>query len=132
VASIDIDPRVRRFILENIHSVEQLETLLLLHGDPVRWWTALQVSTELYTSLPSADNRLRDLAARKLLVIESSDSPKYRFEPEDAEASALVDLLANTYRQRRVTVITLVFSQPQDAIRDLADAFRIGKGRTNG
>jgi hypothetical protein len=132
VSPTDIDPRVRRFILESVHSVEQLEVLLLLHRDPARWWTAAQVSAELYTSLPSADNRLRDLAARKLVVAELTDPPRYRFEPGNEEACGLVGLLAETYRERRVTVITLVFSKPQDAIRDLADAFRIGKGRTDG
>ena len=112
--------------------MEQLEVLLLLHRDPARWWTAAQVSTELYTSHPSADNRLQDLEARKLLIVELTDPPRYRFEPGDTEARGIVGLLAETYRERRVTVITLVFSKPQDTIRDLADAFRIGKGRTNG
>jgi hypothetical protein len=127
-----MDPRVRRFILEHVHSVEQLEVLLLLHRDPARWWTAGQVSMELYTSLASADDRLRDLAARTLLVVEPTRPPRYRYEPGTEEARDVVGLLAETYRERRVTVITLVFSKPQDAIRDLADAFRIGKGRTDG
>jgi hypothetical protein len=40
---------VRRFITERITSADQLEVLLLLHGDPRVDWDAAAVSRALYT-----------------------------------------------------------------------------------
>ena len=106
--------------------------LLLLHRDASRSWTAAQVSTELYTSLASAADRLADLRARGLLVLEPTSPPRFHYGVASEDACGIVNLLAETYRERPVTVIALVFAKPQDAIRDFADAFRLGKRRTDG
>jgi hypothetical protein len=54
-----ISPEVRRFVLERIHSVAQLELLLMLHRDPSVEWTAETAGREM--RYPA------DLAAAELL-----------------------------------------------------------------
>ncbi|HJQ82562.1 MAG TPA: hypothetical protein VKA21_00690 [Candidatus Binatia bacterium] len=128
----DIDPSVRRFIVDRIDSVEMLEVLLLLRAEPERWWNAGQVNAAVRTSLTSAADRLHDLAARGLLAVDTTSPPLYRYRPRDAATDAVVGRVAEAYRERRVSVITLLYSKPQDPVRDLAEAFRLRKGRTDG
>jgi hypothetical protein len=51
----------------------------------------------------------------------------YVYRPESAELARLVDKLAEMYRERRVAVITAVYTKPIDKIRSFADAFRLRK-----
>jgi hypothetical protein len=43
----DISPDVRQFVVERIHSVAQLELLLVLHRDPSVEWTVPMASAEM-------------------------------------------------------------------------------------
>jgi hypothetical protein len=131
VVPTDIPADVRRFIVDHVHSVEQLEILLLLHRHPARWWTAADVNAEIRTSLASADDRLRDLAGRGLAGVDAGTPPRYRFAPAEGATAALVSRVAGTYREHRVSVVTLIYSKPSDAVRDLAEAFRLGRGKTD-
>jgi hypothetical protein len=131
VAESDLQPEVRKFISDHVHSIEQLEVLLLLRASPDRTWSAADVNAELRTSLASAQVRLRELERDRLLIADGA-SAGYRYHPADAEQRRVIDLVAEAYRERRVTVTTLVFSKPQDAIRDLADAFILGRGKGDG
>jgi hypothetical protein len=132
VASSDLQPRVRTFLSEYINSIEQLETLLLMRASPDRTWDAEAINCELRTSLASAAERLSELAQRRLIVVDPSSPSRYRYEPVDAGTRAIIDLVADAYRERRVTVISFIFSKPPDAIRRFADAFRLGKGKPDG
>jgi hypothetical protein len=131
VVPTDIPADVRRFIVDHVHSVEQLEILLLLHRHPARWWTASDVNAEIRTSLASADDRLRDLAERGLAGVDAGTPPRYRFAPAEGATAVLVSRVAETYREHRVSVVTLIYSKPSDAVRDLAEAFRLGRGKTD-
>ena len=130
MAPPNIPADVRRLVLDHIGSVEQLEVLLLLYNTPERWWSAAEVQAELRTSLTSAADRLHDLAERRFLAVEPSP-PRYRFEAEE-KVRRVVGLLAETYREYRVTVVAMIYSKPPDAVRELADAFRLGRGKTDG
>jgi hypothetical protein len=117
---------VYRFVIEQINSVEQLETLLLLRASPEQAWSVETVSHALYTSPAAAAMRLSDLQARGLLVAaEQRDSWQYR--AANAELDALVGRLAEAYKERRVTVISLIYSKPQQEVQAFADAFRLRK-----
>ena len=120
-----LDPEVERFLSANIHSVEQLEVLLLLHRGGAREWSALDVSRELSSHPHSVESRLLDLRARGLIEARE-DGPgfSYRFAPP-ANVVATVAALQQAYSERRVAVITAIFAKPIDSIRTLADAFRI-------
>ncbi|HET9450958.1 MAG TPA: hypothetical protein VFO83_08760 [Aggregicoccus sp.] len=118
----NLPPRVQRFLLAHIDSVEKLEVLLLLRGNAGRTWTGAAVAQELRIAEESARGRLQDLCSRGLL---SCESDSYRYAPGSGGDAQAVDELASTYALRRVSVISFIFSQPMDRIRSFADAFRI-------
>lgn len=118
---------VAQFIVEYIDSVEQLEVLLLVRATAPEEWDGTTVARELRIDARSAASRLAKMAARGLLVTTDDDEVRYRFDPKSPELRRVVGLVAETYEERRVSVITLIFSKPSDTIRSFADAFRIRK-----
>lgn len=118
---------VRQFIADYIHSVAELEVLLLLKGSGERSWSAEELSKSLYTSGEMAGTQLADLSARGLLRSEGDAPPSYRYAPQTKELEHLVSQLDDIYQQRRVSVITLIYSKPVDKVRTFADAFRLRK-----
>lgn len=56
--------------------------------------------------------------------LASRDDGAYRFAPADAAMASAVDEVRRAYAERPATVITLIFSKPQKALRTFADAFR--------
>jgi hypothetical protein len=118
---------VKRFVVEHIDSVEQLEVLLLLRADPSREWDAAAVSHALCTSPESVAKRLAGLRTRGLLAGGEGDGGRYRYGPATAEHDRLAGALAEAYRERRVAVITLIYSKPADQVQAFADAFKLRK-----
>jgi hypothetical protein len=118
---------VAQFIVEYVDSVEQLEVLLLVRATAPKDWDGPAVARELRIDSRSAGNRLAGMAARGLLVTTDEAAGRYRFDPKSPELKRVVGRLADTYDERRVSVITLIFSKPNDTIRSFADAFRIRK-----
>lgn len=122
--SAQLPDDVQRFIVDHINSVEQLEALLLVRSHPTRSWTTEEVSHALYTPVAAAQMRLSDLQARGLL---SAEGDGWRYNSASAERDQLVGELARLYRERRVTVITLIYSKPQRQVQAFADAFKLRK-----
>ena len=127
MAPAAIPERVTRLIAEHIHSIEQLEVLLLARQGADRDWSAEEVARELTTLPDSAATRLEDLAARGFLMVEDDSERRYRYDPHDAERERAVGELADVYARRRVTITSMIFSKPSETIRTFADAFRIRK-----
>ena len=84
---------------------------------------------ELRISEGSATRRLADLSARGLLVSEGATPPTYRFAPARQDDDADVTELAQCYAERRVSVISFIFSRPLDTVRGFADAFRLKRDK---
>jgi hypothetical protein len=118
---------VRRFVADEIHSLEQLEILLSLHRHASEWWTAERMADDLRTSRASVAARMADMSVRGLLEVQE-EGPRYRYRPATPGVEAVVQLLDRLYTERRVSIITLIFSKPLDSIRDFSDAFRVRKG----
>ncbi|MBA3533298.1 MAG: hypothetical protein H0T73_15365 [Ardenticatenales bacterium] len=123
----DIPELIKSFIATHIQSVEQLEILLLLTENAERDWSAAEVSNSLVIHLESAFVRLKELSGKGLLVSTPEPDPRYRFQPSTPEVAKLLHDLADVYKRRRVSVITLIFSKPLDNIRSFADAFKLRK-----
>lgn len=127
-----LSEEIKKFIIEQINSLEQLEILLLLHSHPEREWTAQEVSQELRLSQTSVVDRLADLQSRGLLTAREDSALLYQYQPQKPELRATVDSLARLYPDYRVTVINLIFSKPLDKIQTFADAFKLRKDKDNG
>jgi hypothetical protein len=115
--------------MTHIDSIEKLEVLLLLRNRSERPWTATEVALELRITEASSSARLADLTASGLLVSDRGTPPAYRFSPASSEDVRSVLELAAAYSERRVSVITFIFSKPQERVRGFADAFLLKKRR---
>ena len=116
---------VSRFLLQYIDSVEQLEVLLLARMSPGRSWSAEDMARELYSHPTSIAQRFDRLLGGGLL---RETSPGFvQYAPRAAELDAVVARLADTYRERRVAVISLIATKPMANVKAFSDAFRIRK-----
>jgi hypothetical protein len=115
---------VERFIAEHVDNLEQLEILLLLREQRSRQLDAREVTAELRLGPSSAAERLADMQVRGFLSAQG-EPPRYRYAPDTAEKGRVIDELARCYAERRVSVITRIFSPRSDAVRSFADAFKL-------
>jgi hypothetical protein len=116
-----------RFILRHIRTLEQLEILLLMMATPSRAWSAHELASELRTNAESASTRLAELSGDGLVEPMGGAPPRYRYKPASEELDRGARALERLYRERRVAVITQIFSPAGDSARHFADAFRIKK-----
>jgi hypothetical protein len=122
-----LSQRVQRFLMTHIDSIEKLEVLLLLRAQTEREWTASAVALELRITEASASARLEDLTAGRLLVKHDGTREVYRYSPASSDDVRSIAELAAAYSERRVSVITFIFSRPQARVRGFADAFLFTK-----
>lgn len=114
----DISPEVQRFVVERIHSVAQLELLLVLHRDPSVEWTVPMASAEMRYPRAWVAEQLLDFQRAGLVETGARVELSYRYEPRGCLAR-IVDELAETFDRRPRAITAMIF----------ADAFRIrGKG----
>jgi hypothetical protein len=123
----EIPAQVRLFLEERIHSVAQLELLLLLKNDPGKAWAAAEASRALAVPGEMAAAHLSELQGAGLLASSGGLEASFRYGPQSTELSQLVESLATIYQERRVSLITLIYSRPVDKVRTFADAFRFRK-----
>lgn len=124
----DLPDEVRRFIAGNISSVAQLELLLLLREDRAREWTAEEVSRALYGAVTGMADQLNNLVSKGWAYVSHEPEARFRYRPSAGDAlDELIARVADAYKERRVAVITLIYSPPVDAARAFAEAFRFRK-----
>lgn len=121
----DLPDIVRALIVAHIDSVVQLEVLLLLQADPTRARTAAEVARELRIDATWVAGQLRQLCDAGLLSCTDQPDTSYAYAPRTPELRDAANELAKAYTERRVTVISLIFSKPVDPIRSFTDAFRL-------
>ncbi|MFT3786910.1 MAG: hypothetical protein QM770_12205 [Tepidisphaeraceae bacterium] len=94
---------------------------------PARVWSAEDVARELRIEPGWATGQLAELLRRGLATLEQENGSRYRFGPRSSELARAIDGLAIEYQNRRVAVISRIYSKPLDPIRTFADAFRFRK-----
>jgi hypothetical protein len=128
VSDDDIRASVLDFLEEHICSIEQLEVLLLVRATAPRLWTAEALSREIGSTVTSISQRLSDLAASGLLSVEESEGvSSYHYAPATETLVRLIDTLAKTYKERRLTVINHIYGRPDSDIRSFSEAFVLKK-----
>lgn len=128
MAEADIPGEVRQFIKDYIRSLFQLEVLLLLHRHRDRDWSPEDIDRELKIGRELANTQLADLHSIGLLTMINNPLC-YRYRPATDELDAAVSKLATAYKERRVSVTSLIYSTPVDEVRIFAEAFRLRKDK---
>ena len=116
---------VEDFIRDYIPSIWALELILVLERGSGQSWTPAALVRELRASARLVDDNLARFE-RHGLALQGPDG--WQFRPANAQLAALVQGLVSLYRERPMHVIGLI--NRSDAIRSLADAFRIRKDET--
>jgi hypothetical protein len=119
---------IKEFIVGKIHSVAQLEGLLLLRRDPLVEWGAEALAGRLYISQGETAEVLSHLHREGLLALTRDSPATYKYQPDSPEAVSLVDRLAEVYAKYLVAVTHLIHSTAPPKVQKFADAFRIRKG----
>lgn len=122
-----LPPVVRQLLARHIRSVEQLEVLLLLHGEPNRSWSAADVYAVIRSSESSIAQRLEAFTTQGFLAQEKGPPQTYRFAPQADDLRAGVEATAAAYRTWRIRVVEAIFAPPSDPVQSFADAFKLRK-----
>jgi hypothetical protein len=128
ISPTEIPAHVRRFLEENIDTVPQLETLLLMYENQDRAWLIADVASRNYITEPRAADTLNALQRRGLVVAEESP-PRFRFNPGNDEVRALVGELTRCYQRKLSAVTELIHAKPSASVKEFARAFDLKKDR---
>jgi hypothetical protein len=122
----DLPAHVMRFVAENIDTVPELETLLMMSQSPDRPWLIADVASRNYISEQRAAAILAALQRRGLVSAEDAP-PRFRFNPMSDEIAALVADLARCYQTNIARIATFIHSKPSASIKEFARAFDLKK-----
>ena len=114
---------LKQFIAQHVESLAQLEALLLLRQNSEQRWRSPELAARLYITPDMCEAILADLERRGFAA--RTDDGAYFYQPRDAAADRLIGDLATIYQQRRVAVITEIYSKPVTKVQTFADAFRL-------
>jgi hypothetical protein len=118
-------PELEQFLTQHIESLAQLETLLLMRQEPQRRWTCVELSRLLYITPDMCSGLVGELVQRGFVVHISDVEDCYQYQPANPDFDRLLGELAAIYHDRRVAVITQIYSRPQKKVQTFADAFRL-------
>jgi hypothetical protein len=121
----DFPAEIEQFIGQHIESLAQLEMLLLLRTESTRSWSCFDLARQLYITPDVCTTIIADLERRGFVLRDAADSSLARYRSGGASVDQLIDQLAALYQQRRVAVITLIYSKPVKKVQTFADAFRL-------
>lgn len=127
MAESDLPREVRDLIIRQLHSMEEIEVVLLLAAEPAGL-TLDEIRRRL--RLPASNLPLPSIARlvqqRLIACEETAAGSRYSYAVTDAKLRRAVDLLRVAYNERPVTLVRLVYNRPS-AAQTFADAFRITK-----
>jgi hypothetical protein len=129
---------VRNLIRDRIHSIEQLETLLLLRAEPERSWKSGEIAEALRFTEGAAELALDTLSETELVEAQAHTSPRtFRYAPRTRELSQQVDGLAECYQTFRVETLVLISTNAihrvrSHALNTFAEAFRLRGPKKDG
>jgi hypothetical protein len=121
----DLPKEVRDLVIRQLHSMEEIELLLVLAGE-THALTRAEIRTRLRlppsnAPLPSLD---RLLSYQFVIEDDTGEEPRYRYAVTDAATRRAIEMLGVAYNERPVTLVRLVYNRPSQA-QNFADAFRL-------
>ena len=134
----DVSAELKSFLRGWITSYEQLQTLLLLRQRRDGSLTTQSVAAILSVSESTAAEALEHLRRASLIeVLVARGTASFKYAPASIHLADLVDQLVDAWDLYQLTIMTLMSSNAIDrvrtgAIRTFADAFILGKKKTDG
>jgi hypothetical protein len=127
-----ISPELLKFIVSGVHSIEQLEIMLLLRADCSRSWTTEQINSVIRSTEESISKRLEHLVSQKLVRADSENPLTFRYDPATPILRNMAERLVEAYNTQRAEVTELIYNKPADNIVGFANAFKLNKDDSNG
>lgn len=124
-----IPDAVRRFLTDEVGSVERLDLLLFLQRHPTRWWAAQTVAAELEMPADAVQSHLEYLSARNLLDVRVAESVIYCYNPGREDLSQLVEDVARAHYRHRDELVAVLTRRATGSARLFADAFQLRKDK---
>lgn len=125
----DIPKDIQQFLWRIVDSIMQLEVLLLLRTQPQRFWTSSDLARELRIDPAGAKQQIIPLVERGVIRAQTPDGNSFAYGALSPQDDAMIEAIARHYVERRVTVVTLIYSRPLDQSNDparrFAEAFRL-------
>ena len=90
-------------------------------------WDADKIAKALYIPPELAASLLAEFARRGFVKPRQESPSKYSYGPADQSVDQLIDRVATAYQDRRVAIISLIYSKPLNKVQTFADAFRLRK-----
>ncbi len=117
-----------RFIQTWLPSVDAAEVLLLVAREHDQWWEAAGIARALRpsgTTVSEADvtRALEQFQTAGLIAVGPDKRVQYR--PANNDVRAQVDMLAQAYKERPVTLIRMIYALRDTKIQSFADAFKL-------
>jgi hypothetical protein len=102
-----LSAHARRLLADHVHSVLQLELVLLLARDPARAWTPADAAAELRAPEPWVGTRLAELTALDIVAPRDPRAEAYIFLADGPWATAIAEIAAQ-FAQRRTSMIKAI------------------------
>lgn len=123
-----IPDHIKKFVDQNIETIDQLEILRVLSEHRTQEWSVLHLSREVQAQPGVITNHLAALKSRGLLTsIARGQETLWMYTAQTPELDKSVQDLLQCYQERPVTMIRMVYAKAADALKTFADAFRIRK-----
>lgn len=107
---------VRSLVCDRIHTIEQLEVVLLMAAEPETAWTTDSVAARLEIDPELAESALRRCVETELCRPLAGAQPAYTFAPDLPSAQGIRELAA-VYPRARVEVLMLISACAMERIR---------------
>jgi hypothetical protein len=124
----DIPDNITQFIIKYIHSVHELEILLLLNDDARKEWGTAAIGTSLQIDPAVVEVVIESLESSRLVLYRDTSGERlYRTDPANTANVATLKELRKWYSSHRVRILTMIYAKPMNKIQTVADAFRFLK-----
>jgi hypothetical protein len=127
-----ISDAAKRFLTDQVGSVERLDLLLVLYRHAARWWGAQALTDEVEMPAGAVQAHLDHLSARNLLDVRIAESVLYRYHPAREELAQVVEEIARAHFLHRNDIVALLTCRTTDSARLFAEAFQLRKGKRDG
>jgi tRNA uridine 5-carbamoylmethylation protein Kti12 len=126
VAEADIPREVQGFLRRYISSLYQLEILLLLFEKRAAACSVVDLNRALQIGEGAIERWLEEFRDQGVVDYIEQPEERYRYHGS-AETDEIMVALTKSYKERRVSVTTFIYSTSLDNVRRFADAFRLRK-----